>query len=155
MSQAVLNRLDSTWVYWAHSLKESDWTIKGYQSLGTFETVEEMISLHEAIPESLMSNCMFFVMKKGIAPIWEDPANIGGGSLSYKVKSPIVPKLWEKLLFLMAGNTLASAPENINGISVSPKRSFSIIKIWMINGKQDVVSFGKGLSAQYKRHAKS
>ena len=154
MSQAVQHRLDSRWVYWAHSLKETDWTITGYHSLGTFGTVEEMISLHEAIPKSLMSNCMFFIMKEGIAPIWEDPANIDGGSLSYKVKSAVVPKVWEKLLFLMAGNTLTSCPDNVNGISVSPKRSFSIVKIWTINGKQEVVPLGKGLAAQYKRHVR-
>ena len=71
---------------------------------------------------------MFFCMKDGISPIWEDIANIDGGCISIKLQLNEAFILWNLLFTYFASNNI---DENINGISISPKKNFNIIKIWM------------------------
>ena len=77
---------------------------------------------------------MFFCMKNGIAPMWEDAKNRDGGCFSYRVANTDVSTAWRKLMVAMCGNSLTTGPKyesHINGITISPKKRFSVIKIWM------------------------
>jgi hypothetical protein len=97
-------------------------------------TVESINALNEAIPEYLLYNCMFFCMKSGIAPMWEDAKNRDGGCFSYRVANTDVSTAWRKLLATMCANSLTTGAKyesHINGITISPKKRFSVIKIWM------------------------
>ena len=79
---------------------------------------------------------MLFLMRKHINPIWEDPANRDGGCFSFKIANKNVHKAWTSLSYTLVGETLMNSPNIlpiINGITVSPKRSFCIIKIWLSN----------------------
>jgi len=79
-------------------------------------------------------NCMFFCMKTGIDPMWEDAKNRDGGCFSYRVANTDVSIAWRKLLATMCANSLTTSPKyelHINGITISPKKRFSVIKIWM------------------------
>ena len=38
------------------------------------------------IYEKLLLECMFFIMKNDIAPVWEAPENIDGGCFSFKIQ---------------------------------------------------------------------
>jgi translation initiation factor 4E len=124
------------WVLWAHLPHDTDWTIKSYQKIMKMFNVEDMLSLYSAMPEKLIKNCMLFLMRDGINPTWEDPANKGGGCFSYKVTNKNVAQVWIKLSYVLAGETLSNNHKLsgvINGITISPKRSFCIVKIWMKN----------------------
>jgi hypothetical protein len=77
---------------------------------------------------------MLFVMKKGILPLWEDPQNRTGGAFSFKVLNKNVNLVWRHLFYVLCGETLTTDKKYnhlINGISISPKKNFCIIKIWM------------------------
>jgi len=77
---------------------------------------------------------MLFIMKEGIIPVWEDLNNRNGGCFSYKISNKTVYTIWKELTFMLTGNVLsANRPfvDSINGITISPKKSFCIIKIWM------------------------
>jgi hypothetical protein len=77
---------------------------------------------------------MLFLMRKGILPIWEDPANRSGGTFSYKVLNKDVPNAWKNLSYAVAGRCVTKDDElynSITGITISSKKSFCIIKIWM------------------------
>ena len=77
---------------------------------------------------------MLFVMRHGITPMWEDKRNKNGGCFSYKVVNKNVPDVWKQLFYLLCGETICVDPayqKNINGITVSPKKNFCIIKIWL------------------------
>jgi hypothetical protein len=77
---------------------------------------------------------MLFVMRDGITPMWEDPKNRNGGCFSYKIINKHAPEVWKTLLLLLCGETLCIKTEfskHINGITISPKKNFCIIKIWM------------------------
>ena len=77
---------------------------------------------------------MLFIMKEGITPVWEDEQNRNGGCFSYKINNKFVTQIWKDLSYSLMGETLTenvSFNNNINGITISPKKSFCIIKIWI------------------------
>ena len=39
------------------------------------ESMEEVISLYNSVPPAMVKNCMLFLMRQNIKPMWEDPNN--------------------------------------------------------------------------------
>jgi len=108
--------------------------MNSYKKIYTCSTLEETIAVTETLPESLVKNCMLFLMRDGIKPIWEDPKNRNGGCFSYKVSNKQVYAVWKELSYVLVGDTIsaqASFVANVTGITISPKKNFCIIKIWM------------------------
>jgi hypothetical protein len=104
---------------------------------------------------------MLFVMREGITPMWEDSRNRNGGCFSYKVLNKHVPEVWKNLFYLLCGEALCEDIDDMkhmNGITISPKKNFCIIKIWLdISELQDpnVIININNLSKQgclFKRH---
>ena len=132
------HKLSGEWTLWVHLPHNSDWSIKSYDKISTFDTVEVAIAITKTVPEIMTTNCMLFLMRKGVAPMWEDPKNRNGGCFAYKVMNKSVYSLWRDLSFCLVGNTLSTNTEllsSITGITVSPKRGFCIFKIWMTSCK--------------------
>jgi hypothetical protein len=129
---------DSGYVLWYHSIVEKSWSKESY------------INLCEDIPGKVIKNAiqlwgifnilddnftagMFFIMKEGILPLWEDPGNINGGFWSFKVPKRNSNDVWKKLTAGLVGNSLTVNSKNmssITGISISPKISNCVMKIW-------------------------
>ena len=157
------HNLSEKWTLWAHLPHNTDWSIKSYIPIYTFKSVEETIAVTETMPSVLIENCMLFLMKEGIKPTWEDPQNRNGGCFSYKVSNKNVAKIWKELTYVTVGGTISSYEKYVNkvtGITISPKKNFCIIKIWMSDcSNQDpevVTSDLKGLLSQgclFKKHA--
>ena len=121
------------WTLWAHLPHDTDWTLKSYKQIFDFDTVEQAITLTETLPEKLIKNCMLFIMRNGIQPTWEDPKNSAGGCFSYKINNKVVKEAWSALTYRLVGETLTedrSLHTIINGVTISPKKNFCIIKIW-------------------------
>ena len=128
--------LSDKWALYAHLPHDTDWSINSYKEILKFEYLEEGITLFEAIPEKMTQNCMLFLMKNDIKPTWEDPENRNGGSYSFKVAIQNVDQCWRNLCHLIMGKSITDDNEfynNINGVTISPKRNFCIIKIWTRN----------------------
>jgi len=126
--------LQHKWNIWAHLPHDVEWTIGSYKTIYTFTTVEETIAISETLPEVLVKNCMLFIMKDGIMPIWEDSNNKEGGCFSYKISNKSVYDIWKQLTYVLVGESISanvSFVNNVNGITISPKKNFCIIKIWM------------------------
>ena len=79
------HKLYDNWVLWAHLPHNTDWSVNSYIKVFEFTTIEDTVALIEKLPSVLVENCMLFIMRDGIKPIWEDPQNRNGGSFSYKV----------------------------------------------------------------------
>ena len=155
------HKLKNKWSLYAHLPQDTDWSHNSYKLIYTFENIEEIISIINYLPETLIKNCMLFIMKDNILPMWEDPKNINGGCFSYKVINKYVCDVWRDLTYLLVGDSLSSNSnfnKNITGITISPKKNFCIIKIWMTNCDHQnpaVVAHVKGLQAQgclFKKH---
>ena len=84
-SNETKHHLSDKWVLWAHLPHDTDWTLKSYINIVEFETVEEVIAVINTIPQTMIKNCMLFVMKEGINPTWEDKRNCKGGCFSFKI----------------------------------------------------------------------
>ena len=126
--------LSDKWVLWAHLPHDTDWILKSYINIVEFDTVEKVIAVINTIPPTMIKNCMLFVMKKGINPTWEDPKNCKGGCFSFKIMNKQVCQVWNDLLKVVTGNTISidkTFVKNVNGITISPKKAFCIMKIWM------------------------
>jgi len=157
------HELANNWTLWAHLPHDTDWSIKSYITISNLTNVEETLAVTETLPSILVENCMLFIMKTGIKPIWEDPKNRDGGCFSYKVPNKNVYKVWKDLTYALAGNSISSQAGFVNcvtGITISPKKNFCIIKIWMTNCNNQnpsVVSSNiKGISPQgciFKKHS--
>ena len=62
--------------------------------------------------------------------------NRGGGCFSYKISNKNVSNVWKELSYILSGETISNDHkfgQNVNGITISPKKAFCIIKIWMSN----------------------
>lgn len=156
------HRLSDKWTLWAHLPHNTDWSIKSYIPISTFSTVEETIAVTETLPSILVENCMLFMMREGIKPTWEDARNRNGGCFSYKVSNKNVYKVWKDLTYVVVGSSISKSTNFVNcvtGITISPKKNFCIIKIWMSDCNNQnpthVTSDVKGLSPQgciFKKH---
>ena len=132
-SSATHNLYDK-WVLWAHLPHDTDWTMESYIRIMTIGSCEEAVELYKSIPEKLTTNCMLFLMRDGITPTWEDSRNRNGGCFSYKIPNKSVSELWTKLSFSVMGETISRDPSFLRkttGVTISPKRAFCIIKVWM------------------------
>lgn len=128
------HKLNCKWTLWAHLPHDREWTPESYINLLTVSTVEETLALVEVLPESLVKNCMLFFMRDGIQPTWEDKRNRKGGCFSYKVSNKDVEDAWKDLSYSVIGESVSknvSFVNNVCGITISPKKNFCIIKIWM------------------------
>ncbi|MEE9573463.1 MAG: eukaryotic translation initiation factor 4E [Candidatus Neomarinimicrobiota bacterium] len=149
------------WVLWAHLPHDTDWTLKSYKKIMVFTTMEEVIALYQALPEKLVKNCMLFLMREGITPTWEDKKNRNGGCFSFKIPNKAVTAIWKRLSYVLTGETISNDIKLLraaNGITISPKKTFFIIKIWISDCAHQnprVISPIPGLSIQgclFKKH---
>ena len=158
---SLLHNLSDAWILWAHLPHDTDWSLKSYMKIYEFNTVEQAITITETVPPVLVTNCMLFLMRKGINPIWEDERNRNGGCFSYKIPNKDVPDAWKQLSYSLVGETMSDNKKllpHINGITISPKKNFCIIKVWFANCSfQDaaVIREGHGITSHgclFKRH---
>ena len=71
----ISHELNDTWVLYAHLPHDTDWTLTSYKKILTIKTVEQIIAICEELPEPMIQNCMLFLMRENIKPIWEDKEN--------------------------------------------------------------------------------
>ena len=156
------HQLVDTWTAYAHLPHDTDWTLNSYKTLLSTQQLEEFIAFNEMLPDVVISKCMLFIMKNDVKPIWEDKYNKNGGCFSYKISNTNVPAIWKKISYQLIGNNLlrpdCPKKNNINGITISPKKNFCIIKIWLsdcTNQDPETINYFKGLSPYgclFKKH---
>ena len=135
-TDAQFHKLSDKWTLWAHLPHDTNWSASSYKKIYEFDTAEQAIALIEMLPPKLVMNCMLFLMRTGIVPMWEDPQNRNGGCFSYKVANKEVNQAWKQLSYVTVGETISTnlnVIPHVNGITISPKKNFCIIKIWMAN----------------------
>tara|TARA_B100000902_G_C27317729_1_gene922411 strand:+ start:4478 stop:4981 length:504 start_codon:yes stop_codon:yes gene_type:complete len=136
-SSLCVNKLNTPWTLWIHLPHDTNWDINSYKKICTFNYLEQACGLLNYIQENLVVNCMLFIMRDDIKPIWEDEKNKNGGCYSYKINNKAVYNIWKTMTLLMVSEYILNEPDvqkNINGITVSPKKNFCIIKLWFNSG---------------------
>jgi len=159
--------LSDNWVLWFHRVDNDKWDLNSYTELCTLSDLEDfhgMFNTFFNITEKMTANAgMFFLMREGVTPMWEDKRNRNGGMWSYKVpkkegnilKSDVT---WKHICAACVGMTLTKNPEDmkyITGLSISPKLDNCIIKIWTGDQSKNSIADIEGLDnskAIYKRN---
>lgn len=159
---------DSEYKIWYHSITEKSWSKDSYINLCKDFKDEKINNSFDlgGIYTKLNNNFnagMFFLMKKDILPLWEDPHNVNGGYWSLKIPKKKSTETWLKLSASFVGNTLLNHEKdmaNITGISISPKISNCVIKVWVakknkidtFNKKMDFIQFDNMRFNDHKKH---
>lgn len=135
MQDTDLNYLNDTWNVYFHDPFDINWTNQSYVLISSIGDITEFWQNMFSMKENLHKG-MFFIMRDGVFPCWDDPSNINGGCLSIKILKDDVYPFWEDLCIKMLGETLIKTEFRdkwnvINGISTSPKKHFCIVKIWL------------------------
>lgn len=131
------NWLNDTWSIYFHNPFDNNWDESGYIKMFTISSIIEFHMINSLL-KSHSNEGMFFIMRDHIFPKWNDPENKNGGFLSIKILKDKVPSFFEKIIVDLINETLLK-PEffhlsgNINGVSISPKKHFCIIKVWVKN----------------------
>ena len=131
------NKLMNSWNLFYHLPQDKNWNLSSHKCImKEIDDVDKLITITNSLHENVVKYSMLFFMKDGINPMWEDKQNRNGGCFSYKVINKNVPSVWSELMYCVGGNTITINKKDmnlINGITISPKKSFCIIKIWISN----------------------
>jgi DUF2075 family protein len=66
--------LNDKWNLYYHLPHDKNWDLSSYTIImNGIDSVEKVLALNESIHENIVKNCMLFVMRDGITPMWEDP----------------------------------------------------------------------------------
>ena len=136
-----------SWCLYYHNPVDTRWIPESYEKIATVKTWDELFAILRELTDVSLQQGMFFWMRDGIPPIYENHANIKGGCYSLRVSRQRATQFF--LTYTIAcflGNVVTNPLNQIQGISISPKRiveknqSFNVIKIW----NKDSVKYNKG-----------
>jgi hypothetical protein len=133
--------LNDQWTCWFHDVNNESWGLSSYKQLFSFDTIEDFWVLCNNIKN--INNGMYYLMRHGYPPIWDHEKNIDGGGWTFKVDKKIAHEFWEKLACYCVGETLCTHPENIVGVSISPKVRFVTIRLWTNMGTKNTTDFNE------------
>lgn len=137
--QYIKHKTNSKWIVWYHNPSDKNWSLDSYKDIIEISSIEDFWVLKNSWDKCLPNvyEGMFFLMRKigekCIYPQWEDKNNRKGGYWSFKVEKSASEKAWFNLMMHTLGEWIVDNKINtylINGISISPKKHFCIIKIW-------------------------
>ena len=131
---------NSKWIVWYHNPSDKNWNLSSYKDIIEISCLEDFCVLKNSWDKCLpkVDEGMFFIMRqnkdgKNIYPQWEDKHNRSGGYWSYKVEKTKCNEAWFKLFMYCIAEQICTNEKlvnTINGVSISPKKSFCILKIW-------------------------
>lgn len=137
------------WTLWYHSPEENKWSLNTFTKIYTCNTWAEFTTIFDIIRKSsqrltdttgtseIISDGMFFLMRDPLPPLWENSANIRGGGYSFRTARKDATDIFYAYCLGIMAEAICVNPENkINGISISPKKGFNIIKIWNTNAEK-------------------
>ena len=120
-----------SWTLYFHSPEETKWTLNTFISLGSMKTWRDYWTVIHALKVDTLADGMFFMMRDPSPPLWESHQNIRGGCYSIRCQKKDAPDAYMNLSIACMMDAMANDSENrINGITISPKRGFNIIKVW-------------------------
>jgi hypothetical protein len=119
------------WTLYFHSPEETKWTLNTFISLGAMKNWREFWNIINTLKEDSLSDGMFFMMRDPSPPLWESHHHIRGGCYSFRCQKKDAAEIYLNHIIASMLGSLTAHPENrINGISISPKRGFNIVKVW-------------------------
>ena len=97
-------KFDTGYVLWYHSVTEKSWNKNSYINLcedlpgKVIRNADQLWGIYNALDYNFTAG-IFFLMKEGIMPLWEDISNSKGGYWSFKVLKKRVLSLLINFIF--------------------------------------------------------
>lgn len=122
------------------------WDMASYLPLFTVTTVDEFWAMFHSLKAEFVTSGLYFFMRQGVEPRYEDPANENGGEWKKKVDRLYSYDAFIELCVYAALGSLLEAggggatPNTITGVTIrnNPDGVSNIIKVW--NGDAKVAS---------------
>lgn len=141
-----LHKLQDAWSMWFCRFGTNFSWEHSQTEVSFFETVEHFWKVYDALP--LLTNgqpgCNYSMFKKGIRPIWEDPANKNGGRFVFNVEKKneeqrkYAQELWLDFVLALIGNMLPHLSDQICGIVGGNRNDVIRIGIWTSNCEEKI-----------------
>ena len=136
---------------------------KMLKKIASFSTVEGFWRVygHMNRPAEIPYLTDVHVFRDNIKPVWEDPANKGGGKLVIKVKKGLGSRYWEMLLLAMVGEQFGDLGGDVCGAVISVRHNEDVISVWTRNGEnterlkdmlRKCIKLPGFVSIDYKKH---
>jgi len=127
------NNLNTNFKLYFHDPDSYNWSKESYVELYNIKSIEDYWITQKRISD-VVHQGMFFIMRENIFPLWDNEENKKGCTFSFKILKSDAKSFWEKFTVLLLSDNLVKdnkEKKKINGISISPKKNFCIIKIWL------------------------
>jgi hypothetical protein len=143
-----MDTLTNTWILWFHDPLDNNWKLNSYKKVSSINTINDFWKSYNFLNNKIVENSMLFLMKNNIDPLWEHKDNIKGGSWSIKLQKGNLYDIWTTISIYLINEQISD--EDINGISISPKKNFCIIKIWTKQNNNDIKKLKKMKNIPYE-----
>ena len=132
LSTLPVNPIPSgSWTIYYHDPEDPSWDVDSYKKLFVAESWEMLGTILHQMGTFKLMNGLVRIMRGRISPLWEDHANIRGGSYCLKIRRASAVDVFKRYVAAAALNRATIDPTNeITGVTISPKKGFCIIKIW-------------------------
>lgn len=126
-----------SWTAYFHEPEDKSMTADSYKKLQVVSSWEALGAVLRELGPHKTTNGLLRIMRGDYSPLWENKANIHGGSYCLKVPRRTSVEVFNRYLAAAALGLCAKDPANeIVGVTISPKKGFCIIKIWNLNAKR-------------------
>ena len=120
-----------SWSVYYHDPEDPSWDVDSYKKIYVAESWEMLGTILQQMGTFKLMNGLVRIMRGQISPLWEDHANIRGGSYCLKIRRASAVDVFKRYVAAAALNRATGDPSNeITGVTISPKKGFCIIKIW-------------------------
>ena len=93
-------KLNTKWILWYHSIKDSSWKKSSYTKFFTFSNLIDYSIFEETVQTNHLQNGMF-LMREGIFPNWEDPDNSDDVVYHLKYQDKLLKKNFVKYYYIV------------------------------------------------------
>jgi len=119
-----------SWTLYFHSQDENKWTLNTFVSLGPLKTWFQFWAVINTLKMESLSDGMFFMMRDPSPPLWESHHHIRGGCYSFRCQRYNAADIYINYIIAAMMDVLTDESNTINGITISNKRGFNVIKVW-------------------------
>lgn len=136
---SVKHPLNSAWTLWYFKNdRTKDWS-ENLREVITFDTVEDFwaIYTHVELASRLSVFSDYSLFKRGVKPMWEDPANAKGGkwviNLEKRQRIQLLDEIWLEILMFLIGENYNNddSASLVNGAVVNIRNRGDKISLWI------------------------
>ena len=125
------------WTVYFHEPEDKSMAADSYKKLQVVSSWEALGALLRELGPHKTTNGLLRIMRGEFSPLWENKANIHGGSYCLKISRRNAIEVFNAYLAAAAlGSCAKDAGNTIVGVTISPKKGFCIIKIWNVDAKR-------------------